>query len=427
MRALIQSLLFAVVTSCALSPGAAAATVTAAPAVDHLRAGFANPPAAARPRVWWHWMNGNITKEGIQKDLEWMHRIGIGGFQNFDAALGTPLVVDKRLVYMTPEWKDAFLFTTRLADKLGLEEAIAGSPGWSESGGPWVSPAQAMKKVVWSETVVEGGQSFHGTLAQPPSSSGPFQSAPFIDELAAVPGSAPNYYADSVVLAYRIPPAELAAQSLRPLVSSSGGDIDAALLVDGDLAHAVALPIAPVGESAWIQYAYPAAQSVRAVTFARSDRVPLQQFRGGPPGPELQASDDGIHFRVLAKLPNDGSEAQHTITIPETAARYFRLTFATLPKPATRLGDFDFASVGLKMGPPPSAYLISEFVLHAGARVNRYEEKAGFGLVPDLSSYPTPAMPAAFAVHKSDVLDVSRYLKPEMYGALLGRPRATAE
>ena len=45
----------------------------------NLRAGFQDPPNSARPRVWWHWMNGNITKEGIQKDLEWMKRVGIGG------------------------------------------------------------------------------------------------------------------------------------------------------------------------------------------------------------------------------------------------------------------------------------------------------------------------------------------------------------
>jgi hypothetical protein len=88
---------------------------------DPLEAGFKTPPDSAKPRVWWHWMNGNITKEGIKLDLEWMHRVGIGGFQNFDAALNTPKLVDNRLVYMTPEWKDAFLFTTKLADQLGLE------------------------------------------------------------------------------------------------------------------------------------------------------------------------------------------------------------------------------------------------------------------------------------------------------------------
>src|SRR5881227_999271 len=73
---------------------------------DDLLFNFQNPPQSAMPRVWWHWMNGNITKQGIRKDLEWMHRSGIGGFQNFDAALATPQIVEKRLVYMTPEWKD---------------------------------------------------------------------------------------------------------------------------------------------------------------------------------------------------------------------------------------------------------------------------------------------------------------------------------
>jgi hypothetical protein len=43
---------------------------------DELRAGFENPPDSANPRVWWHWMNGNITKEGIKLDLEWIHRVG---------------------------------------------------------------------------------------------------------------------------------------------------------------------------------------------------------------------------------------------------------------------------------------------------------------------------------------------------------------
>ena len=114
---------------------------------DLLERGFNDPPASARPRVWWHWMNGNVTKEGITADFEWMKRVGIGGVQNFDAALATPQVVEKRLVFMTPEWKDAFAHAVSLADTLGLEFAIAGSPGWSESGGPWVKPEHAMKKV----------------------------------------------------------------------------------------------------------------------------------------------------------------------------------------------------------------------------------------------------------------------------------------
>ncbi len=93
---------------------------------DPVFSNFQTPPNSAKIRVWWHWMNGNITKDGIRKDLEWMHRSGIGGFQNFDAALATPQIVEKRLTFMTPEWKDAFHFTTRLADSLKLEMGIAG-------------------------------------------------------------------------------------------------------------------------------------------------------------------------------------------------------------------------------------------------------------------------------------------------------------
>jgi hypothetical protein len=195
-----------------------------------LEDGFKTPPNSAKPRVWWHWMNGNITKEGIKLDLEWMNRVGIGGFQNFDASLGTPKLVDKRLVYMTPEWKDAFLFTTKLADQLGLEEAIAGSPGWSESGGPWVKPRQGMKKVVWSETRVEGGKPFSGALAHPPTVTGPMQNIPIFDFLAMISGQAPTapptFYADTAVIAYRAPASDVPVSSLQPKVTSSSGNLD---------------------------------------------------------------------------------------------------------------------------------------------------------------------------------------------------------
>jgi len=133
-------------------------TLAAQNSADTLASGFRNPPNESRPRVWWHWMNGNVTKEGIQADLAWMKRAGIGGFQNFDAGLQMPQIVEKRIVFGTPEWKDAFRLATTTADRLGLEMGVASSPGWSETGGPWVTPAQAMKKYVWSELRVEGGK-----------------------------------------------------------------------------------------------------------------------------------------------------------------------------------------------------------------------------------------------------------------------------
>ena len=72
----------------------------------------------------------------------------------------TPQIVPERLTYMTDGWKDAFGHAVRTADAKGLEFAIAASPGWSETGGPWVPPADGMKKLVWSEAIVDGGKAF---------------------------------------------------------------------------------------------------------------------------------------------------------------------------------------------------------------------------------------------------------------------------
>ena len=181
---------------------------------DPLKSGFENPPEGARPRVWWHWMNGNITKEGIKLDLEWMHRVGLGGFQNFDAALATPQVVDKRLAYMTPEWKDAFKYATMLADQLGLEEAIAGSPGWSESGGPWV-PAIAGNEEVCLERDARGRrQAVHGHagLIRPRT---PGRSRIWaLKTMIRRDFKAPQFYADSAVVAYRVPASDVPIDDL---------------------------------------------------------------------------------------------------------------------------------------------------------------------------------------------------------------------
>jgi len=198
---------------------------------DPLAAGFQNPPASAKPRVWWHWMDGNITEDGIRSDLEWMHSVGIGGMQNFDAALTTPQRVNSRLIYMTPDWQRAFQFAASTAARLGLELSIAGSPGWSESGGPWVKPEEAMKKLVWSETRIDGGKRFRGRLPQPPSTIGPFQSVPIdrSDILSGGAASMPPHevYGDVAVLAYRLPNTARSMAELRPAVTSSAESLTA--------------------------------------------------------------------------------------------------------------------------------------------------------------------------------------------------------
>ncbi|HZY78764.1 MAG TPA: glycosyl hydrolase, partial [Cyclobacteriaceae bacterium] len=134
------------------------------PAVDILEPGFISPPSSAKPHTWWHWMNGNVTKEGITLDLESMARVGIGGVQNFDAGTGIP---KGPIVYLSPGWLELKKHAIREAQRLGLEFTMHNCPGWSSSGGPWITPERSMQEVTWSELVVEGGKAINVKLPQP--------------------------------------------------------------------------------------------------------------------------------------------------------------------------------------------------------------------------------------------------------------------
>jgi hypothetical protein len=383
-------------------------------ASDPLRSGFENPPNGARPRVWWHWMNGNITQEGIQLDLEWMHRAGLGGFQNFDAALDTPQVVKKRLVYMQPGWKDAFKYAITLGDQLHLEMAIAGSPGWSESGGPWVPASQGMKKYVWSETEVKGGQPFHGTLPHPPGNTGAFQNLGIVDlgDMLGTTFKAPEFYSDAVVVAYKKAEADVPLESFHPKITTSGGSIDPALLSDGDLVKAVSLPkAAEIGGKAWIQYEFDQPQTIRALTIVVGGRRnPFEDFfsPGGESGRALEASDDGQNFRVVLEIPSRGA-SEHTLSFAPVTAKYFRVTFKTMPVPPNPMADLGFPSPP----PPPKEIPVAELVLHPCTRVNRWQDKAFFTTLPDLYALATPHAGADEAIAKGDVVDLTSKMQKD--------------
>jgi len=142
-------------------------------------------------------MNGNISIVGITADLEWMHRVGIGGMQIFDVDLRTPEVVKPSVRWMSPEWQAAFRHAGAEAERLGLEMGMATSGGWSESGSPWVTPAQAMKRVVWSETAVQGPRQFTGVVPVPPNAT----------HIVSGPDGTKDsvFYIDTKVLAFPVP------------------------------------------------------------------------------------------------------------------------------------------------------------------------------------------------------------------------------
>jgi len=157
-------------------------------AADELEKGFATPPDAARNQVWWHWLQGNVTREGITADLEAMKRVGVGGAQIFNLSEDLPA---GPAPFMSPQWLDLVKHAAAEAERLGLELGIQQAGGWSNSGGPWIKPEQAMQKVTISETRTKGPVRFDAALKQPETRSGT--------------GYENGFYRDIAVLAFLTP------------------------------------------------------------------------------------------------------------------------------------------------------------------------------------------------------------------------------
>jgi alpha-L-rhamnosidase len=136
---------------------------------DSLEASFLNPPETAKPQTWWHWVDGNVSKDGITADLEAMKRVGISKAYICNVGQGFPTGPAS---FMSQQWLDDYKFAADEAERLGMKLGFHNSPGWSSSGGPWVKPEYAMQTVVTSEIHPQGGKRFVGLLPLPPIKDG---------------------------------------------------------------------------------------------------------------------------------------------------------------------------------------------------------------------------------------------------------------
>ncbi len=179
--------------------GSRAESASSLSQADPLAEVFIHSPAEARPRCYWYWMNGNITREGILADLEGLAEVGVGGVNYFDIGL----LPSGPVVNRSREWYELVEFAVEEAEKRNIKVSM-NCPGWSGSGGPWITPELSMQELTWDETTVEGGSEFTAVLPQPPTRLG--------------------YYRDAAVLAFPTPASD------EPLPLPQVVDIDGKLL-----------------------------------------------------------------------------------------------------------------------------------------------------------------------------------------------------
>lgn len=375
--------------------------------LDHesLWKGFCSPPDEARPRAWWHWMDGNVDLDGIRLDLEWLHSVGVRGVQLFNGGTGTPLVVPEPVRQGTDAWRAAVRLATSTARRLGMEFAVATSAGWSAAGGPWVKPRDAMKKVVWSTTLIEGGRAVEQRLAPLPDVAGSYQDLP----LWGADPDEHRWSQDWITVAV---PADQVGAALAPAsVEGSAPFGDWTCLVDGGFAESVSLPRDPDGPStAWLEQVFDEPVQVAAVTVA----LPGPRGFGSAPPPTavLEVGDDG-GYRTAAELAVVESPfrsgAVRTVAFPPVTGRRFRLVLRgeSAASALPRLAD------GVRLPPvvrPFAEFLVSEFALFAGGRVHQAEVKAGFAAAEDYFALDSPPTAGAVSIDPSSVLDVSGHV-----------------
>jgi len=348
--------------------------------IADLTVGFLSPPESAKPLTWWHWMNGNVTREGITLDLEKMKDVGVAGFQIFDVGQGIP---QGPVDYLSPEWLEMMQWAAQEADRLGLEYDMHNCPGWSSTGGPWVTPEWAMQNLVWSETTVIGGTLVDVNLAQPYTNL--------------------DYYRDAFVLAFPAPGTD--TQPVR--ATSSRGPVDLGLLAGGDPGG---IEIRPMDETdperpGYLQLEYAAPIDVRTITLGGVSLTQPGAGGRGAPGAgrgefgaadqmRLEVSDDGVTFRSVTTIIGVGGRGRlggvtarpSTTSFPVVTARYFRLV---IPR-ATRITELRLSS----------AATISDWQTKSNAAGGR---RGGAAPAPEAAETGAPG------IDPGSIVDISRY------------------
>ncbi|MGQ1783641.1 glycosyl hydrolase [Saccharicrinis sp. GN24d3] len=263
---------------------------------DNLEQNFKKPPASVKPRTWMHAMDGNMSKEGLTKDLEAMERVGIGGVLLFNIDQKIP---DGRIKYNSPQHHEMLSHAAQECERLGLSFGVHNCDGWSSSGGPWITPEQSMKMVVCSEVQTTGGD---------------------IAMRLPQPTTREDYYRDIAVVAYPALPSEMDDVQNKPIITSSDANLEPLVLMNNRLDDRTVLK--KQGKSLpWIQYAYSDMKKIRSVFIVCNQRDPIAT---------LQVSDNGVDFtdvRELFTVRTGKREWSINDSFEPISAKYFRVTF----------------------------------------------------------------------------------------------------
>jgi hypothetical protein len=261
---------------------------------------FKDPPKNVMINTWWHWLDGNITREGITKDLEAMKaqgvvqatilNVGLFGDRDF----GVP-----KVKFGSDEWFGMFRWALREAERLNIKIGAHNCDGWSSSGGPWVTPEMSMKQFVWTKTIISGGQEVNIGLKEP--------------------FSIKDFYRDVAVVAVRTGEKKSAFQSSSPKVTLNRLT-DASWITDGCPVSGI-----EVKKGDYVEISFP-----EPLSFKRIAIHPHRSFMWGDAvnfvtSCSVLVSDDGKKYRRISDFSIKGLNKTEYMSVPLTASRFVRV------------------------------------------------------------------------------------------------------
>ncbi len=361
-------LLLAAITIFGISQDVHAVTPKTKPTFTQVESGFKTIPDSMLTSVYWYWMSDNISKEGVIKDLNAMKRAGIN--RAFIGNIGGQGVPYGKVKIFSDEWWDILHTALKTATELNIQIGIFNSPGWSQSGGPWVKNEQSMRYLNSSEIDVTGPIQFNGKLPAP---NKDFQ---FVK-----------------VIAYKLPAESGKAYlSLHPVISAEPLTENIASICDGNVTTEVAIrPNKPLT----IDFETAEIATVRSLIIKASENKTkaLGEF----------LVKEGNGFRSLKNFEINRSNpslnvgfdpfAPIVLSIPETSSKHFRLVISEV----TMAGG------------------IAEIDLSPTPKLERYPEKSLAKMfqtpLPYWKDYLWPAQPEvkdlALVIDPKTVVDIS--------------------
>ncbi len=314
---------------------------------------FSNPAKLYYPETWFHFVDGNVEKGGITKDLEAISKAGISGVQFFHGGNfgGSWPGVTEHVYCLSENWEDILSYTAKEAKRLGLRFTMQNCPGWSMAGGPWITKENAMRILTWTRTDVEGGTSVDVFL--------PVQQSKSDDD---------SDYRDIAVLAFPRPDHDIETPIVPSSVVSDTSSEQLMRLISGDN---VVINY-PASHQVTFEVFFPTDTIIRTVVLNKANDINYNFCY------EPQAS-----IKIDAEL-EDGTFA--TILESEIPAGAWQDPSSTL----TMALDETVTSKLIVSFSHKHDFNLSKLQFLSAARKNSWESEAGWGLrkIPYASEYP---------------------------------------